>query len=177
MNERLVAELGRLVDGLGAEAGRVKPDTLAGLAEKLAKFFGVKPDEVAILVLTKGDKFLKFLIPEELQSIGTIPMSSTSSLAVRTVKEKRAELANNFTAVRHASVFEGVPLRSREQQPIHKIMTAPILAENKVVGVVQISRKGRRPSEAGPDFTQNDLRELVSITGVLGRFIKHCQVS
>ena len=48
MNESLVAELGRLVDSLGVEAGRVKPDTLAGLAEKLAKFFGVKPDEVAI---------------------------------------------------------------------------------------------------------------------------------
>jgi hypothetical protein len=56
-------------------------------------------------------------------------------------------------------------------------MSAPIIADGRVVGVVQISRKGRTPADAGPDFTRKDLRELVSITDVLGRFIKLCQGS
>jgi hypothetical protein len=70
-----------------------------------------------------------------------------------------------------------VPLGRRRGELIHKIMSAPIVAEGKVVGVVQISRKGRTPTDAGPDFTQKELRELTSITGVLGRFVKLCEES
>lgn len=175
MSERLIAELGQVVDALGKEGSPMESTNLAGVGEHVAKAFGVKSDEVAILALIDHDKFLKFVIPEKLQTIGTIPMTSASALAVRTAREKRAELVNNFTSTRHASVFEGVPLGRRHGELIHKIMSAPIVVEGKVVGVIQISRKGRTPSDAGADFTQKDLRELVSITGVLGRFLKLCQ--
>lgn len=172
MSERLVAELGRFVESLGKEPEPIESSTLSRLAEQVAKSFGVEPDEVAILALIDEGRFLKFLIPEKLEVIGTIPMTSTTALAVRTAREKRAELVNNFTAARHASVFEGVPLGRRHGELIHKIMSAPLAVEGKVVGVVQISRKGRNPSDAGPDFTQKDLRELVSLSSVLGRFVK-----
>ncbi len=175
MSERPVVELGRTIDRLLELPPPIDSPTLAQVAEQVAKGFGIKPDEVAILTLMENGKFLKFLIPEKLQTVGTIPMTSTTALAVRTAREKRPELVNNFTAARHASVFEGVPLGRRHGELIHKIMSAPITADGKVVGVVQISRKGRTPADAGPDFTQKDLRELVSITGVLGRFVKHCQ--
>ncbi|HJY86420.1 MAG TPA: hypothetical protein VKE24_06235 [Candidatus Acidoferrales bacterium] len=82
-----------------------------------------------------------------------------------------------FTGARHASVFEGVPLGRRRGELIHKIMSAPMVAEGKILGVVQISRKGRTPTDAGPDFTTKELHELTSITGVLGRFIKLCEES
>src|SRR6266852_3443892 len=139
LSERLVTELGRIVDALQKSASPVDS--------------------------------------EKLQAIGTIPMTSTNALAARTAREKRPELVNNFTAARHASVFEGVPLGRRHGELIHKIMSAPVTIENKVVGVVQISRKGRTATDAGPDFTQKDLRDLVSLTAVLGRFIKTCQGS
>ncbi len=70
-----------------------------------------------------------------------------------------------------------MPLGRSQGELIHKIMSAPIVVENKVVGVVQISRKGRTAGEAGPDFTPQNLRDLISITGELGRFIKLCRVS
>ena len=176
MRERLAGELGRIADGLADEPNRAAAATLVRVAEEVAKSFGVKPDEVAILALVQEGKFLKFLIPEKLQAIGTIPLTSTSALAARTARDKRADVINNFTTARHASVFEGVPLGGRQGELIHKIMSAPLAVDNKVVGVVQISRKGRSANEAGPDFTQKDLRDLVAITGVLGRFLQLCQV-
>ncbi len=177
MSERMVAELGGIVEGLAKKAGPVESESLARVAEQVAKAFGVKPDEVAVLALASQGKFLKFLIPEKLQAIGTIPMTSATALAARTARDKRAELVNNFTAARHASVFEGVPMGRRHGELIHKIMSAPITLEDKVLGVVQISRKGRTPADAGPDFTQKDLRELAAIAGVLGRFIQIFQGS
>ena len=177
MHKTFAPELGQLVDGLANGPDPTDSATLARLAEQMAKSFGVKPDEVAILTLAQGGKILKFLIPEKLQAIGTIPLNSTASLAARTAREKRAEFVNNFTVARHASVFEGVPLGRSQGQLIHKIMSAPIVVEHKVVGVVQISRKGHTAGEAGPDFTPQNLRDLISITGDLGRFIKLCRVS
>lgn len=171
MSEHPVAELTRLVDALAEDTQPPTSVALSSLGEQMAAIFGVKPDEVAILALNRKEKFLRFVIPEKLQAIGTIPLTSTTALAARTARVSRAEVINNFTATRHVSVFEGVPL-GREGELIHKIMSAPVVADGKVLGVVQISRKGRSPSEAGPDFTQKDLRELVSLSGVLGRFLK-----
>ena len=176
VNKTFAPELGRLVDELANGLDPTDLAALARLAEQMAKSFGVEPDEVAILTLTQGDKILKFLIPEKLQAIGTIPLNSTASLAARTAREKRAELVNNFVVARHASVFEGVPLGRSQGERIHKIMSAPIMVANKVVGVVQISRKGRTAGEAGPDFTPQNLRDLISLTGELGRFIQLCRV-
>lgn len=175
MTEELVAGLERIVDGLASGAQNIGSEALANVAEHVAKAFKVQPDEVAILALADQGKFLKFIIPEKLQSVGAIPMNSTSALAVRTAREKRPELINNFTALPHASVFEGVPMARRHGQLIHKIISAPILAADKVVGVVQVSRKGRTAEDSGTDFTQRDLRGLVAIAGVLGRFVKHFQ--
>ncbi len=174
MSERLVAELRRIVDALVRAPAPPNSAALASVAEQVAKGFGVKPDEVAILALIENGKFLRFILPEKLKAIGTIPLTSTSALAARTAREKRTELVNDFTTARHASVFEGVPLGRRHGEPIHKIMSAPITLDGKVVGVVQISRKGRSPAEAGPDFTRKDLRQLSSITSVLGRFVTRC---
>lgn len=177
MSERLVAELDQLVDELAKESAPIESEPLARLAQHIAKAFDVQPDEVAVLTLVHQGRSLKFLLPEKLQAVGTIPMTSASALAARTARERRPDLMNNFATSRHASVFEGVPLGRRHGELIHKIMSAPILASGKVLGVVQISRKGRRPSDAGPDFTQKDLRELVGITTVLARFLQLCQGS
>jgi GAF domain-containing protein len=117
---------------------------------------------------------LKFVIPEKLAAVGTIPLSSTSALAARTARERRPELANNFSNARHATVFEGVPLGRDPAETIQKIMSAPIMDGGQVLGVVQISRKGRTSPEAGPDFTQKDLRVLTSISPTLGRVLKLC---
>jgi hypothetical protein len=55
-------------------------------------------------------------------------------------------------------------------------MSAPIMDGTRVHGVVQISRKARTMALAGADFTQKDLRSLVSLSSVLDRFLKLCQI-
>lgn len=177
MSERLIAELGRLAEEFARDADPNGSANLARVAEHIAKGFGVKPDEVAILAFIERDKVLKFVVPEKLQTVGTIPMTSATALAVRTARDKKPEAVNNFAATRHASVFEGVPIGRRHGELIHKIMSAPILLDGKLAGVVQISRKGRTPADAGPDFTAKNLRELTQVAGALGQFLKLWQVA
>jgi len=134
----------------------------------ISKNFAVQPHEVAIFCLADDPRFLRFLIPEKLQEVGRIPLSSTNSLAARTAREKRPEIINHFSVVPHASVFEAVPLAEEQRgDPIQKIMSAPITLEKKVIGVIQVSRKAKTAAQAGPDFTHGELRELKTIADAL----------
>jgi hypothetical protein len=172
MSEKQVVDLGSLLDSMVHAGHPPATQELAQMAEALGKMFDVDPDEVAILAVSPKNKSLKFLIPEKLSVVGSIPLSSTNALAARTARERKAELTNTFNTSRHASVFEGVPLGRRHGELIHKMMSAPILDGTKVIGVVQISRKGHTPSDSGPDFTQKDLRALTALSPTLEVFIK-----
>jgi hypothetical protein len=141
----------------------------------ISKNFAVQPHEVAILALATDTRFLRFLMPESLKSVGQIPLSSTNSLASRTVREKRPEIVNHFSFVPHASVFEAVPIADEQRgEAIQKIMSSPITLNNQVIGVIQISRKGKTGADAGPDFTHPELRELKNIADMLAPCISHC---
>ncbi len=138
----------------------------------LAKLFGVRPTEVALMRLEKG--LLNFVYPDELKTAGSIPVSSSSAVAAHTASTKKTELHNAFVKVKHASIFESVKLNSSEdieragQNAIQKLMSAPILDEHrKVLGVVQVCRKGYDAATAGPDFTQGDLQQLELAAKVL----------
>ena len=103
-------------------------------------------------------------------------MSTTNSLAVRTVREKRPEMINNFPAQKHPTVFESVALgdekEKQERNPIQKIMSVPLLVDGQAVGAIQISRKGKSPPTAGADFTIRDLTALVTTAGLLAKCFK-----
>ena len=136
--------------------------------EFISRNFSVRPHEVAIFTLTPDERFLQFLTPKKLREVGQIPTTSTHSLAARTVREKRAEVINHFPVIPHSSVFEAV--RIAEDQPseaIQKIMSAPLVVDRRVVGVIQISRKANSAPDAGPDFTHQQLRELKIIAETL----------
>jgi GAF domain-containing protein len=144
------------------------PDTICA---RVADIFQVRPSEVALLEL-RG-KLLHFLFPAELRTAGAIPVSS-SAVAARTAQTKRAEVFNNFTQVNHFSVFELVKIGDSglDDQVIQKLMSAPILNRTqKVLGVIQVSRKGARPAIAGPDFTPADLRKLESVARFVAKFM------
>ncbi len=131
------------------------------VCSELSKLLGVQPDGVALLRLQNG--MLSFLYPAHLRTTGLIPVSSPA-VAARTAATKTTMISNNFARVRHATVFEGIKPEERESpspEPIQKMMSVPILSqERSVLGVVQVSRKGRDSSVAGPDFTHNDLHRL-----------------
>src|SRR5271170_3942670 len=107
----LVSELERLAEALSADDS-AKPEALqlGSIAERIAKSLGVRTDEVAIMAVSLRWKHLYFLAPAELKNVGFVPLSSNSALAARTAREAKAEIVNNFAAVRHASVFEGVKI-------------------------------------------------------------------
>jgi hypothetical protein len=128
------------------------------ICNELSKLLGVGQDGIALLRLDKG--MLRFLYPAHLRTTGTIPVSSPA-VAARTASTRTTMLSNNFARVRHASVFEGIKPEDSEAMPIQKMMSVPIFnADRGVLGVIQVSRKGRDPSAAGKDFTHEDLRML-----------------
>ena len=114
----LVSELDRIATALTAEEGAPSQISLSQVAEKIAKSLGVRTDEVAILAVSTRWKHLHFLVPETLKKVGFIPLSSNSALAARTARDSRPEIDNNFTAARHATVFEGVKITAEAAEAI-----------------------------------------------------------
>jgi hypothetical protein len=53
------------------------------------------------------------------------------------------------------------------------MISAPILFDGKVIGVIQISRKGATPGAAGPDFTPEDLGKILALCKPLGKLLRH----
>ena len=153
----------------------VPPHTiaLAKVAKAAGELFGVAPDEVAVLRLNAKGKTLRFVIPEKLAAVGTIPLAAPRPW-------RRVRPANGVRNSRTISAPRGTPLFLKAfpgrdpSEMIHKIMSAPIMDGAQVLGVVQISRKGRSSNDAGQDFTQKDLRVLTSISPALERFLKLC---
>src|SRR6266850_1917247 len=168
----LVTELERIATALNADDGSASQFSLASVAEKIAKTLSVGKDEVAIMGVSTRWRHLHFLVPEALKNVGFIPLSSNSALAARTARDSRPEIDNNFAVTRHATVFEVVKLSSEAAESIQKILSAPILAEGKVIGVIQISRKGASPGSSGPDFTADDLGKILALCKPLGKLLR-----
>lgn len=163
---RVIAEMVKGKNEMDTDLGKV-------VAGALAKNYGVTPDDVAILRLTANGKQLDFIVPEMLGKVGSVPMTSTRALVVRTLREKRPECINNFSASEHHTVFEGVRLvRGQSSDPIQKIISAPILAEGKPAGVIQVCRKGKTPAAAGADFSPKDVSDLSQVATALSSCIR-----
>jgi hypothetical protein len=173
MTKSLAAELELLANRMTSQDAHNQQLSIPALAERIAKNLKVKTDEVAILAVSERQRSLLFLVPQALRNVGSIPLSSTSALAARTVRDSRPDIVNNFPATRHASVFEGVKGEALNPIAIQKIISAPILHDGKVIGVIQISRKGTSAADAGPDFSSDDLGNLLAICKPLGKLMKH----
>lgn len=169
----LVSELERLANAVVTDDSGTPQISLPSIAERIAKSLSVRADEVAILGLSTKWRHLHFLVPEALKNVGFIPLSSNSALAARTARDSRPEINNNFSGARHATVFEGVKVGGESGEAIQKIISAPILSDGKVIGIIQISRKGESASFAGPDFTSDDLGKVVALCKPLGKLLQH----
>src|SRR6516225_2086485 len=131
MSTGLVSELERLADALESD-GTAAEVSLPAVAEKIAKELRVKTDEVAILAVSNRRKHLHFLMPQVLKNVGFIPLTSNSALAARTARESRPEINNSFSAVRHASVFEGVKAATTAS-PYRKSLASPYSSKEKLL--------------------------------------------
>ena len=167
----LSLNVAKLVDEMRKAGGFPAEDALRNLALQVGNAFGARKDEVAILRLAPDGRALRFLYPVKLQKVGEIPLTTAHSLATKTIKDRRGEIVNNFSVYKHPTVFESVDLSTEEKaNPIQKIMSVPMLADGKVVGVIQISRKGHPGDQIGPDFTPKDVAEITAVGSILGKY-------
>jgi hypothetical protein len=150
---------------LNASQARVAESSVPEqFCQELARVFRVHPTEVALLRLESGQ--LRFLFPAALRAAGSIPVSSSATIAAQTVTGKRVELHNCFAKVKHASVFESVKLgRGKDdtplEKPIQRLISAPVLdSTGEVLGVIQICRKGFDLPSCGPEFTAEDVLKM-----------------
>ena len=174
MPSTTVSEVEILVGAMVQRGTKLDSAQLTKIADAVGRIFSVQSDEVAILSVTDDGKFLRFRVPEQLQSVGQIPLTSNSSLAVRTLRDKRPEIVNHFNIVPHASVFEAVRIKEERSDPIQKIMSAPIAVSTKVIGVLQVSRKAKTAKMAR-DFSPTDLRQLIAITELVASALPLCE--
>lgn len=168
----LATELERLAAALESDSADLPKISLASIAERIAKNLGVKTEELAIMGVSNKWRHLHFLVPESLKHVGFIPLSSTSAVAARTARESRPDIINNFADVRHATVFEGVKSSADSSDVIQKLISAPILSGDKVVGVIQVSRKGPDAKSSGPDFSADDLGSVLALCKPLGKLLR-----
>jgi hypothetical protein len=161
------AATAKTADKVALEGALSRSTTPDEFCAEVSHAFGVRATEVALLRLEKG--LLTFIFPNELKTAGSIPISSSSAVAVHTVLNKKVEMFNNFVKVKHVSVFETVKIAPPdetgypEHAPIQKLMSAPVTdANHKVLGILQVSRKGPDVGSAGRDFTLDDLQQLES---------------
>lgn len=165
------------------EKDGLTPKNAERIGRELAKVFSVREDEVGILRIEKQN--LVFAYPSKLHNVGSIPLNTSTSVAVRTANTRRAEVINNFAQIKHTSIFEAVQLSGsggqsgqsgqsgdRHLHVIQKLMSAPVVSGTGTLGVIQVSRKGASAPSAGADFTPADLQKLVAAATSLAKCFK-----
>ncbi len=168
----LALSVAKLVEEMRKSGGYPSDESLNRVANQIASAFNAKKEEIAILHVSSDGKMLSFVYPIRLVKVGLIPLSTTHSLATKTIRDKKGELVNNFANYKHPTVFEAIDLSPEEKAtPIQKIMSAPMIVDGTVVGVIQVSRKAKPGESVGPDFAPRDLGELAGVGTILGKYM------
>ena len=168
----LALDVAKLVDKVRKRGTPPGEQDFNDVALLLSVGFKIRREEVAFLRLSADSKMLNFLIPSKLAKVGAIPLTSSHSLATKTMREKRGEIMNNFRAFKHLTIFESVDLSAEEKAaPIQKIMSSPMVSEGKILGVIQVCRKLRPGQAEGPDFVEEDLKQLNMVGMILGKLL------
>ena len=177
--DRLQEELLTVLEGLvrdapGVPRRRVLNQAVTHIGAYLAKEFRVSDDEVGILLLTEGGSLLRFVYPRELSldKLSFFPVTAPS-VAARVLRARRGHVYNRAPEVPHLHVYERIPLRTRFPRPIQKMIAVPLfLDEDRVLGVLEVSRKAESPEEAGPDFTEAEVLKLTDFGRLLASHLE-----
>ena len=169
-------ELQEILQAMLAQKDKIqnRHELVLDMGERVVKAvspeFGCKQDEVGILLLSLDGRQLRFIAPRRFAELGTIPTNKRDSIAVGVLARRSGEVINNVPLVKHVTFFESIKLRDKVA-PIQKMITVPIVHDGTAVGVAQISRKGENPVEAGPDFTQADVKRAEQLFAAIAPFL------
>jgi hypothetical protein len=147
-------------------AERLKP-----IAEELAAFFAVRIHEIGIFRVNPKKHEIVFIWPQGMTGDGHIPLNAMNSLVAKTANDRASTLDNSFSGSRHLFIFEHMLAEKSDRIPLQKIMSAPIIDGDEVLGVIQISRKALSLAEAGADFTLRDLDDLKAVSSMLANYV------
>lgn len=155
--EAILNESGKSRDSLKA-AGKV-------ISKFISEIIKVKQDEVAILLLTSTESTLKFIWPPPLfDSNAALPATYQSAFASSVLKTMKGKVDNKVAESRHLKFFENVKGLETSGLSIQKMIGVPLILNEKCIGVLEVSRKGRTAESAGPNFTAEDGQKLVAVT-------------
>jgi hypothetical protein len=159
MKERLQA----IVKEHGASREGLKEGTKI-LAEQVASVLNVKPDEVAIMLLNATGQTLVFVWPPPLyDSHAAFPANHKTAIASAVLSSLKGKVDNKVAESKHLKFYELVTGMQTSKLPIQKMVALPLFHGEKKLGVVEVSRKGKTPEEAGPNFTPEDAQALVAL--------------
>lgn len=134
------------------------------LAETIAEALNVKIDEVAILLLTSSGQTLKFVWPPHLStSQAAFPAGHKNAIASTVLATLKGKVDNKIAESKHLRFYENVKGIETGKLPIQKMVALPLFVGTTRLGVVEVSRKGRNPEDAGPNFSPEDAQKLVGI--------------
>jgi hypothetical protein len=134
------------------------------LAEAISQALKVKTEEVAVLILTSTRQTLRFVWPPQLfESQAAFPANHKSAIASIVLTTMKGKVDNKLAESKHLKFYESVKGMETSKVPIQKMVALPLVAGAQPLGVVEVSRKGATPEEAGPNFSPQDAQTLVGI--------------
>ena len=169
---KMQAELDTLVD-VSAEVRRGA--ALEILVDTLREAFVLRPDEVAILLVSPDGAVLSFAYPVELAAGGSnaFPVA-LPSLAGRVAVEGVSVCSNRLPEEPHLGFYERVAVRGMQPVPIQKLLAVPLRESGAgILGVIEISRRGETRAEAGPDFGPEEQQRLARLVGMAAAVLPH----
>lgn len=132
----------------------------------------LQTDEVAVLLLDRSKSVLSFAYPDFLIDSGLLPISSPDAFASLVYRSGKGAIENVFNQQKHLRLFEYVKNPDNTRKPICKIMAAVLAVGDEKIGIIELSRKGHFPHEAGDDFSQENLVFLEKSVLRLSPYIK-----
>jgi GAF domain-containing protein len=152
----------RLQAVAGKMACEQREEVLKALVTTLCKAFGLSPDEVAILLLSQDRQMLLFAYPPELARGGSNAFPVTfPSLAGRVAETGASLLINDVRDVQRLAFYERVPIMDTDPAGILKLLAVAVEGpDGRPQGVVEVSRRGDKLAEVGPDFQVDDQKLL-----------------
>ncbi len=139
-------------------------DGSGALAEAIADALEVKKEEVAVLILTTTGQTLRFVWPPALsESQAAFPANHKSAIASQVLATMKGKVDNKLAESKHLRFYENVKGMETTKVPIQKMVALPLVAGTRTLGVVEVSRKGRTPEDAGPNFSPEDAQKLVAL--------------
>lgn len=152
------------------EAQNGSEELLKTIATEIAGFFSLRAHEVGIFSVNRKKHEITFLWPQGMSNAGHVPLNAVNSLVARTANDLVTTLDNFFAKSRHLYIFEFMLAEKSDRIPIQKIMSAPVIVDGTAKAVIQIVRKGASLTEAGADFSEQNLADLVKIAALLSHY-------